>query len=259
MLARQLAETLPRDAAPLVAEVRALVAVQPRQQLAEQYTIQPDAAPAIDAAVSPTLRQRHGSCATSLPDGMGGTPAATEVTEAADSTLPVSGQQATAGCSTESDGSRISEPRQPYCTPYPPSEIEPHIQPASPAGPDAHAAAIRDPATEALLPDSLPPVIRWPQPDAVAQQLQRAAASDDECAKPARWQPDAGFFLRHGAPRQSRATLRFANWRLEQLFQPWRAAACSQAVLSLSSQLCKYIHPKRQQCLLLLIVALRCV
>ena len=226
-LADSLAETLPRDAAPLMAEVRALVQAQPRGQLADRYLVQlrrPDpAGPGSSLALTQPAHSSGGAADRrgAMNSGVSGSADAAAGHAAAAATAP----QATGKSGMFGRSSIHSQLEMPVSTA---SEIQPCAWATnSPAGCGSTAAA-----AEAWDTESSPPSARWPQPDAAREQMLQAAAINDDddaaCAKLTHWQPDVEFFLHNGPPRQSWLTLCFADWRLEQLFQPWRAAACSQ-------------------------------
>ena len=235
-LAHGLAEALPRDAAPLVAEVRALVAMQPRDQLADRYLVQlrrPDPA-GPGSMLALTQPARSSWSASSSRDDVGA--------HARSSADAAAGQAATAAAAPPATGDAGVTGTSGVCsqseTPVPAAASE--IQPCSWAADSPASCVGTRAAAEAWNAEGGPPSGRWPKPDAARQQLlQAAAASDDDaaCAKLTHWQPDVKFFLQDGPPRQSRLMLCFADWRLEQLFQPWRAAACSQVHQLLSVEL----------------------
>jgi hypothetical protein len=212
--------TLPCDAAPLVAEVRALVAAQPWDQLADRYLVQlrrPDPT-GPGSALALTQPGYSGGVAASDHGAVGA-----QASSSADAAALLPQAAGNAGITGRSGGhSQLKTP-----VPAAASEIQPCAWMAdSPAACGGTTAAAQESAMKGVLPTDC-----WPQPDTARQQLlQAAAVSDDDaaCAKLTHWQPDLDFFLQNGPPRQSRLTLCFADWRLEQLFQPWRAAACSQ-------------------------------
>lgn len=241
-LADGLAETLPRDAAPLVAEVRALVQAQPRGQLADRYLVQlrrPDpAGPGSSLALTQPAHSSWGAANGRGAMNSGASGAADAA--AGHAAGAATGPQATGKSGMLGRSSIHSQLEMPVSTA---SEIQPCAWATnSPAGCGSTAAA----AAEAWDTEGSPPSARWPQPDAAREQLlQAAAVTDDDdaaCAKLTHWQPDVEFFLQNGPPRQSRLTLCFADWRLEQLFQPWRAAACSQVHRLVGHKL-MVVHP----------------
>lgn len=247
---------MPQHAAPLVAEVRQLLAAQPWRQLAQQYVIelQPHGDHGSDASASSaqrlcsstpvdTLAQASGSdteraspasipsdpgiSAVSCPSSMSSLGCCPSQEQAAEG--QACQDSARTSCRDAGGGAAgINCCRRPSASAACGSgEIQPCSQQP---GHDAAASCQSPSACDAPEIDAAP-ATRWPQPSAQRQALLQAAFEADGSLKagPVQW-PGGGKWhcCWDGPPRQSRLTLAFADWRMEQLFQPWRAAVCWQ-------------------------------